>query len=206
MISRKNIIIVLILFVIESFATGWNDYEIKIDENYSIVRSSSNNIYLYYKNYKVIKNDKSGPISEYNITNEYIFLKKNRLYQRNKFEGDTYQMVDYKKSIFYIINKKDNSYLSFTNKKLFTKKTEERVNTEIEWLYSSNPNPNHPIPWIFYIFYFIFDYGLYLSTFIFTLVTFKYYKSRKITSMWIFLLYLYSILFLIASLVLFIYN
>ena len=182
-----KIIILLILFFIKSIAIGWNDYEIKIDENYSIIRTDDINLGFYKRDgisfYKIIKDKQAGAMYSYIFTKKYIFIKHYSLKMRNKFEGDTYTYLDRDKKKFYIFKKQYNTYQVFNNENLFQKSIKKIYPKDINWSFPYNPNlKKNRIPWIMYflpIFWFLYHYFLEILLITILFFSLKYYSKKK---------------------------
>lgn len=150
-ILRGSLLIMLcfLLCCESSFASGWHDYQLDIGDGYSIFRANSLDVGIGMNDGGLILSPRDyegvGPIVKYSVTEDLIFARNLGRMDRNLFDGDTYQEIDYGKEYYFIILKDTKQVLGPLNKEAFMGKASALGVTDIDWFSLRNPNLLRPL-------------------------------------------------------------
>ena len=142
-------ILFLLLWPGTCFASGWNDFELDIGDNYRIFRSNSLDVSLgkaggqlliFPRDYNGI-----GPLIGYYATDKYIFTKNYGAKPRGLFEGDTFQDTDIQRVLFFILVKRTDEVIGPLSQDTFIYRPEVSSQGPISWKTPRNPNFWRPL-------------------------------------------------------------
>ncbi|MEW5894824.1 MAG: hypothetical protein AB1650_03540 [Candidatus Omnitrophota bacterium] len=143
----KKMCIAVALFFLSSsslFASGWNDYVLDIGDGYSVFRANTLDISIS-KGGLLVFNPRDfggvGPVENYQMRDRFILLKTKGRKDRNLFEGDTFQNVDYETEYYFVLRKTDDSVLGPFNEAQFEKRLADLNIATGEWIKPENPHP-----------------------------------------------------------------
>ncbi len=129
-------------------ASGWNDYELKIDPEYRIVRCNTLEVCLGRTNggsliYSPSQFAGTGPIVQYNVTPTHVFLHTLGRSPRNLFAGDTFENVDSTAEYFFILDKATDNLMGPMTAQEFSFHSLVKESDGMTWKVPANPHPEH---------------------------------------------------------------
>lgn len=144
----RKLSIILLLFPIVCWGSGWNDYLLDIGDGYRIIKANSfekglegpNRISVFPYNYAEI-----GPLTHYHKDSKYIFLKFLGRKDRNLFEGDTFKQQDSTKKYYFIVTAKDGAILGPLDSEIFGSELKRIKYESVNWISPKNPNFWRPL-------------------------------------------------------------
>lgn len=125
-------------------ASGWNDYELQIDDDYWIWKSNSLQVHLTSRNVGVFIDDitykQIGPITHYAVTPGHIVVKTAGRKNRNLFEGDTFVDIDYSQEFLFIVDKSARRVHGPFDRPTFDAEVRSQGVAAFSWNEPRNPN------------------------------------------------------------------
>lgn len=138
------LVIFLLLYTSPVFASGWNDFELQIDPDFTIFRANSLDVLLCDINGIVILGPYDyadvGPIVEYAVTGSHIFTRHIGRKLRNLFAGDTLEEIDPSREFFFIVNKTSKKVSGPFNLTQFQLHPVVQPSSPVPWKAPRNPN------------------------------------------------------------------
>ena len=131
----NRLVVLLILFLSQCFATGWNDYEINLKNGYSIFRSNSQDIQLAKTNGEHLIYSKLpfrvGNLMKYFIVDDYIFTINKKMAIEENLSFNSLQKSN---KVFCIINVKSSKIEIFEERNKFDAKIKYISDKKIKWV------------------------------------------------------------------------
>lgn len=92
-------------------ATGWTDFELRIDSDFTIVRANTLDVVLCRADGRVVLDPADypgiGPIIAYAVTQDHIVTHHHGRALRQQFPNDGFEAVDRLRDYFFITTKRD---------------------------------------------------------------------------------------------------
>jgi hypothetical protein len=155
-------------------ASGWNDFSLRIDPGFMIVRASDIDIVLCRTDGSLVYNHDDypgvGPISGYVVSPSHIFARHHGRVPRGRFAGDTFENVDTSRTFYFVVEKasaatpgkfgfaarvttdgvrqddgRPQGVFGPFDEQAFLRQTVGQVSAPFHWIEPSNPNVMKPI-------------------------------------------------------------
>jgi hypothetical protein len=108
---RRAIVSALLLASAPAYATGWTDFELRIDPDFTIVRANALDVVLCRADGRVVLYPTDypgiGPIIAYAVTQDHIVTHHHGRALRQAFPNDRFEEVDRLRDYFFITTKRD---------------------------------------------------------------------------------------------------
>lgn len=145
-VLRSLLVVLVSLAVVPASASGsgWNDYSLRIDDKYEIVRCNTMDIGLCSGGRFIViprPSNPIGPIFGYSVTPSHIFTRHYGRKPRNLSPRDTLELVDRSKVYYCIVRKADDSVSGPMDATAFWSQPDVRSAGDLSWTTPSNPNP-----------------------------------------------------------------
>ena len=131
-----------------ALASGWNDYELPISPQHSIVRANSLDVMLCRGSSVILAPTDYpdvGPIVDYAVGNAHIFTRHIGRTPRNLFAGDTFEELDTSQEFFFVVDRNSDSVSGPFSAVQFQANPNVAQAAPIQWQEPSNPNIARPI-------------------------------------------------------------
>jgi len=136
------------MFPLAAEATGWLDYELKLERGFSIVRANAFDIVLTRDNVILIsQNDfpQIGPITDYVQKGTTLFVRAAGWTKRNKFKGDEFKNVDLSQRYYFIVTGDAPSVEGPLSEQAFNAHKLVTNASPIQWVRPKNPHVLRPL-------------------------------------------------------------
>ena len=142
-LARGLLLLLLLMPLSASWATGWTDFKLDVGDGYSIYKASSMDVCLskpYGPGVCGSKESGVGPVSKYINAPGYILTRNLGRMKVTNDNGDEYEQVDTSKQYYFVVNKTTDEVKGPLSESEFLARPEIVALAPLDWQHPTNPN------------------------------------------------------------------